>query len=34
VITLSLVGQTGTVTVPLSRKTAAGLVQRLTRELV
>jgi hypothetical protein len=33
-IMLSLVGQSGTVNVPLSRKTAAGLVQRLTRELV
>jgi hypothetical protein len=34
VIMLSLVGRSGTVNVPLSRKTAAGLAHRLTRELV
>jgi hypothetical protein len=33
-IMLSLVGQAGTVNVPLSRKAAAGLAHRLTRELV
>jgi hypothetical protein len=34
VIMLSLVGRSGTVNVPLSRATAAGLAHRLTRELV
>jgi len=33
-IMLSLVGHQGTVNVPLTRKLAAALVQRLTRELV